>query len=456
MLKQCIIIGAGPAGSAAALAAVEAGLRSVVLVERDAFGGTCTNRGCIPTKFLLARSGSFAVPGAGSVPAPAEWSRTIQHKNALVLGLSRSIEERCRAGGVEIVHGRARFRGPHEIEVLHSGGARTGLEGERFVIAAGSRPAQIPGSPSNGRSIITSDEALSLDPLPASLAVIGSGAVGAEFAFIFQRLGVAVTVIEAADRLFPAEDPDVDGVFRKVYERIGIKVSTGDAVTGIVTPADGSKVAVRLASGAVVEADKALVGVGRALESQHLDCEAAGVSTTGQGAVTVDDQLRTSQPHILAAGDVSGRMLLAHAASYMGEFAGRSAAGVSFPPVPYHAIPWVTFTSPEVAAVGMSVDGARKAGIDTVSDSAPFMGNVKARIDRRTDGFVKIVAERVTGRILGGTIVGEHAADLIHVLALAIKQGMTIGDLVGFVFAHPSTAETVADVVMKLRSKLYQ
>jgi len=447
MIKQCIIIGGGPAGTAAALAAIDVGLSSVLLVERDALGGTCTNRGCIPTKFFLSKSEAIAKEGRNGNVSASEWGRVLAHKNSLVRGLSRSIGESCLAKGVEIVNGSASFISPSEIEVLDAAGGRSTYTGERFIIATGSRPAQIPGSPSDGISIITSDEALDLQQLPSTLAIIGSGAVGAEFAYIFTRLGVKVTLIEAASRLFPTEDPDVDAVFRKTYSRLGVMIHTGDPVTGIEIRGRSSSVAVMLASGAVVEAEKALVGVGRTLETGKLNCEAAGIETSRRGGVVVDANLLTSQPHILAAGDVTGRMLLAHAASYMGGFAGRMVAGQPFSPVPYHSIPWATFTTPEVAAVGLSLEAAERSGLVCSTASVPLMDNVKARIDRTTEGFFKIVVEKETGRLVGGTIVGPHASDLIHVIALAVHKGMTISEMKGFSFIHPSISESIGDLV---------
>lgn len=447
MDKTCIVIGGGPAGSAAALAAVNAGVRSVLLVERDAMGGTCTNRGCIPTKFLLSKSEVIAAQSGGGRVGPGEWDRVLSHKKALVQGLSRSIDGTCRARGVEIVRGTARFVAPHEVEVISDEGTRVTYGGERIIIATGSRPAQIPGSPSDGISIITSDEALDLRQVPSSIVIIGSGAVGAEFAFIFTRLGVKVTLVEAAARLFPAEDQGVDVVFRKIYGRMGVAVHTGDPVVGIEARDGGSSVVVKLQSGVVVEAEKALVGIGRTLESSQIACEAAGIEINRRGGVVVDANLRTSQPHILAAGDVTGRLLLAHAATYMGEFAGRAVAGAAFPPVPFHSIPWAVFTAPEVAAVGLSVEAAERSGVESVSATVPFVDNVKARIDRTTEGFVKIVCERGTGRLLGGTIVGPHASDLIHIIALAVHKGLTVSDMRGFSFLHPSISESIGDLI---------
>ncbi len=444
-MKKLLIIGGGPAGNAAALAA---GAGPVALVERDAFGGTCTNRGCIPTKFLLAKSESLQAQGVSQGGFQAEWGRLIAHKSALVGGLSKSIEARCAAKGVEVIRGSAQFVGPHAVLVSLAGKPSRIIEAEQVIVATGSAPSPLPGAPFDGESVISSTDALDLKQLPDSLAVIGSGAVGSEFATLYARIGVRVTLVEAAERLFPAEDPDVGRLFKTIYERMGISISTGDPVLGVERRRDG--VAILLKSGAVIQAEKALVAIGRHLQSDGLDCQAAGVSTGLRGALLVDDELRTSQPHIRAAGDVTGRMLLAHAASYMGEFAARRALGLPFGPVPYHSIPWATFTMPEVAGVGLSLESALREGRDCVANSIPLMESVKARIHRTTEGFVKVVHERGSGRLTGATVVGPHASDIIHVLALAIHKGMTTREMRGFCFVHPSISEIISDLFASL------
>ncbi|HEY5999957.1 MAG TPA: NAD(P)/FAD-dependent oxidoreductase [bacterium] len=444
MVKKLVIIGGGPAGNAAALAAVDAGASEIVVVERDAMGGTCTNRGCIPTKFLLSRSEAYASSKL-SAPPQDDWGRLVAHKTALARGLAKSIETTCASRGIRIVRGRARFVGPSEVEVVDAGGQSSRIDGEAFIVATGSQPAQLAAAPADGRVVITSDDALDLATLPPAMAVIGSGAVGAEFAFLFARLGVKVTLIEAAGRLFPLEDPDVDGVLRRVYERLGVGIRVGSPVVGIERRGDGA--AVLLGSGEAVEAPVVLVGIGRTLGTAGLGCEAAGIATGPRGQMVVDDALRTSQPHIFGAGDVTGRMLLAHAASFMGAQAARRACGADAREVPYRSIPWATYTTPEVAAVGLTTTAAAEAaGLRAVSTGVPLMESVKARIDRTTEGFIKVVAERGSGVLLGGTIVGPHASDLIHMIALAVHQRLTVSDMRGFTFAHPSISELIGDL----------
>jgi dihydrolipoamide dehydrogenase len=211
---------------------------------------------------------------------------------------------------------------------------------------------------------------------------------------------------------------------------------------------------VRLQSGATLEAEKVLVGIGRRLLSENIGLETAGIERGPGGAIPVDDDLRTNCPDIFAVGDVTGRMLLAHLATFQGVQAARSVLGRAAGQVPYHAVPWSIFTTPEIATVGMNETEAAKRGVACVSASVPWMDNVKARIDRSTDGFVKIVADPGDGRIIGGTIVGGHASDMIHILSTHVHTGATVTDMTGMVFAHPGLAETVYDVAQKLRHQM--
>lgn len=449
MLKDFIIIGGGPAGNTAALEAAQLGAKSILLVERDAMGGTCTNRGCIPSKFYLSRSERLAATGA---PSSTEWAALLAHKRSLVQGLSRSIEANCRQRGVEIVPGIARVEGGGRVVVAGPAGETLRYESPRILIAAGSEPAALPGVTPDGERILTSTDALELPELPASLVVIGSGAVGSEFATIFRRFGVTVTIVEAAGRLFPQEDPEVDLLFRKIYDRAGIGYRTGDPVERVAP--DGAGVRVSLNSGETLLAEKALLGVGRILLTDGLGCEAAGVARGPRGEILVDEHLATSSAGVWAAGDATGRMLLAHAASYQGAYAARRAFGAPYGPVPYGSIPWATYTQPEVASVGLTEEGARRAGVDAVSASRPLMESIRARIDRSTEGFFKLVAERGSGRVVGGTVVGPHASELIHIVAMAIHAGLDMTRMDGFCFAHPSVSEVLDGVIDDLNSAL--
>lgn len=448
-MKRLIVLGCGPGGNAAALAAARHGCKEVVLVEKDAMGGTCTNRGCIPTKFLLSRL-------ERNPPAPdrrdAEWGRLMAHKKSLLRGLSASIEKSCLAAGVEVVKGQGRLAGPDTVVVTGQGPGERKIAGDGIIIATGSVPAMPPAFEMDGHRVMTSTEALDLERPPASIAIIGSGAVGSEFAFIFQRAGARVTVIEGEKRLFPGEDENVHQVFAGLFEKMGIAYRTGSPVTSAVP--GGSGATVRLASGEAIEVDKVLVGVGRRLLTSGLGLGEVGVERGDRGEIIVDDRLMTTREGIMAVGDVTGRLLLAHLASRQGVHAARTFLGRPSRGVPYDAVPWSIFTTPEIATVGLNEELAGRRGVRLISAAVPWMDNIKARIDRATEGFVKINADADTGKIIGGTIVGVHAADTIHIVSSFIHSGATVGDAAGMVFAHPGLAETISDVLQKLQHLL--
>jgi dihydrolipoamide dehydrogenase len=448
-VKKLIVLGGGPGGNTAALTAARHGVEGVVLVEQGAMGGTCTNRGCIPTKFLLSRLERM---GSSAAPDEKEWKKLVSHKNALVKGLSSSIEKSCGAAGVEIARGRGRLTGEHTVEVTGADGDTFVLKGEKIIIASGSSPAEIPGLALDGETILSSTEALNLARPPRSMVIVGSGAVGSEFAFIFHRAGTRVTIVEAMDRLFPGEDSEVHDLFTSRYAKMGVDFVTGDPVAG-VEPGRRGEVKVHFRSGTILEADKVLVAAGRRLLTADIGLESAGIKRGPGGEIAVDEELRTSSPDIYAVGDVTGKLLLAHLASFQGAQAARAAAGKGGRPVPYHAVPWSIFTSPEIATVGVNETEAERREIEHTAALVPWMANIKARIDRKTEGFVKVVADG-EGRIIGGTVVGEHASDMIHILSVAIHQGATAADLAGMVFAHPGLAETVYEAAQKLRHRL--
>ena len=445
-MKRLIVLGGGPGGNAAALAAARHGCKQVMLVEKDAMGGTCTNRGCIPTKFLLSRLEQ-------NPPSPdrrgAAWGRLMAHKRSLLRGLSASIERSCLDAGVEIIKGHGRLTGPATVAVADDGPGERKIEGDGIIIATGSAPAMPPAFEMDGERVITSTEALDLQSPPSSIAIIGSGAVGSEFAFIFQRAGSNVTVIEGEDRLFPGEDVDVHQVFTALFDKMGISYRTGSPVKSAAPAGDGADVT--LASGEHIEAERVLVGVGRRLLTNDIGLREAGVELGERGEIIVDDRLMTSREGVMAVGDVTGRLLLAHLASFQGVQAARNVLGRKANPVPYDAVPWAIFTTPEIATVGLNEAGGKRRGVGLVSASVPWMDNIKSRIDRETEGFVKINADKETGKIVGGTIVGVHASDTIHIISSFIHSGATVGDAAGMVFAHPGLAETISEVLQKLR-----
>ncbi|MFC1657589.1 FAD-dependent oxidoreductase, partial [Candidatus Moduliflexota bacterium] len=242
-------------------------------------------------------------------------------------------------------------------------------------------------------------------------------------------------------------------LFAALYRRMGIEFVTSDPVESI-EPGGGEGARIRLRSGAELEAHTVLVGAGRKLETGEIGLENAGIETGPRGEIPVDGELRTAAPGVFAVGDATGGLLLAHLASFQGIQAARNALGLKAREIPYHAIPWSIFTTPEIATVGLNETSCAAAGIDTESSLIPWMKNIKARIDRNTEGFVKVVAERSTERIVGGTIVGAHASDMIHTLSSLVHQRLTVSEASGMVFAHPGMAETIYEVLQNLRHRL--
>ncbi|HUY47201.1 MAG TPA: FAD-dependent oxidoreductase [Streptosporangiaceae bacterium] len=425
-----IVIGGGAAGLGAARAGAAAGARTLLVSEGE-IGGECTFTGCVPSKTLIeaaARGAAFpatmaAVSGAIAAIAATESAEILSRE------------------GIEVLRGRAVFTTPRGISV---GGCA--VRAGRFVIATGSRPAVPPVPGLAETAYLTNETVFGLDQLPGRLAVLGGGAVGCELAQAFTRLGSEVTIIEAAPRLLAAADPAASAVVDRVFRAEGITVRTGVAAAGVKENGDG--VSVRLASGEATDADQLLVATGRQPAAGHLGLEAAGVRLDERGYVVTDRHLATTAPGIYAAGDVTGRMPFTHAAHAMGRLAARNALRRRWsPPGAFatSAIPWVVFTDPEVAQVGLTEAQAAAAQADARVAYLPMSEADRAVTARRTEGFVKIIAGRRRvlrtvggGRVLGATIVAARAGEMIHEPALAMRAGMFTGRLAQTVHAYPT------------------
>ncbi len=403
-----IIIGGGGAGSVAAASAVSRGAR-VAMIERWKIGGTCLNVGCDPTKALvrsaevmhLSRNADqFGIRTSHvDVDWPTVMSR-VQHVIDTIRGGDG--DQNVRDSGVVLYKGHGRFRSPHEIEVNGSV-----LVGDKVIIASGARevvPA-IDGLQEVG--FITNVQAVELPQLPASLAIIGGGTIGAEFAQIFARFGVTVTIVGSRDRLLPREDPDLSSALEDVFRREGIRIETGARISR-VRQEDGIKILSCERGGGRMEvrAEEILVAAGRTPTVHGLGLEAAGVDY-GEEGIVVDENLRTSADHIWAAGDVTGRFPFTHVADYQARIAEFNALSGMIPQrFDEHALPWVTFTDPELARVGLTEQQAIDAGYDAVSATVKMGDMARAITSGETDGLVKLVADRATGQILRGTYFG--------------------------------------------------
>ncbi len=424
-----IIIGSGPGGYTTAAEAARLGLRTMI-VERDELGGTCLNRGCIPTKALcrtaeaalLCRQGADLGIETGNVTI--DYARAAARKDEVVAALREGVA--MALNGVDIVRGNARFAGEHVVAV-----GDDEYDASRIIIATGSRPASLPVE--GAEDAADSDTMLSLTALPADLIIIGGGVIGMEFASIYSALGVKVMVLEYCREILPGFDTEIARRLRMALKRRGVTIVTSAQVTAI---GNGGTVVEYNEKGRAksLSAEKVMMAVGRRPVVPD-GLETAGVKTE-RGFIVTDDSMATSVEGIYAIGDVNGRCMLAHAATVQG----RVALGMQTLPA---CIPAAVFTVPECASVGLTAEQCAAQGIDAVEGKAIYRANGKALAMNEPDGLVKIVAESATGRLLGAHICGAHAADLVQELTVAISQSMTARQLLDTVHIHPTLAELI-------------
>ncbi len=441
-----VIIGGGPGGYTAALRASALGA-GVALVEKDRLGGTCLNRGCIPTKALIKSASlwksleKMPFNGIRVDGASFNWKGMLWRKNKIVGTLTSGIDGLMRKHGVHVVGGEGILREDGSI-LVRSGSESRELSAAHVILASGSVPVSPPISFPQGYAPLTTDEILDLDSLPESLAIIGGGVVGAEFASLFAALGVKVHLVEVLPSILGQSDEDVVLFVRTEFEKAGIRVHAGTSVRSV----DGRKGALRLTldSGTVVIAEEILVAAGRRPLTEGF--RESGLEIDEKGFVVVDEYLRTSRPGVHAVGDITGKWQLAHVASAQGTCCVESIFG-SGGPMEYDAVPSCIFTLPEIASVGMTERECARRSIDYIRSMFPFSVNGKAVADGETSGFVKILAERKSAKILGTHIVGAEASSLIHEAVLAVKMGCTAEMLQRIIHAHPSKGEAFGEAV---------
>lgn len=432
-----VVIGGGAGGMSAARAGVRRGKR-VVLVQDGAIGGDCTFTGCVPSKTLIAA----AAKGRTFPEAMAAARRAVE---TIAATEDAGV---FRAEGVEVVEGRARFVSKDEVEV---DGTRIGAD--RLVVATGATPAVPPIAGLRELDHLTSDTVWELDDQPASLVVLGGGAIGCELAQALARLGTTVTVVEAGDRLLDKEEPEVSAVIREVFEREGVVVRLGAKATKVEATGPGGRARVHLEHGEAVEADRVLVAIGRRPVTDGLDAGAAGVALDDQGFVRTDDFLRTSAANVWAVGDVAGKLQFTHAADEMGRIAVGNAFG-RFRQRRFRGerVPWVTFTSPEVGRVGMTEAQAAEHGGRVAY--LPLTEIDRAIAEDERDGFLKVIAgprfgvgNVAGGRILGATAMCSRGGELVHEFALAIRTGMFPARMALTTHAYPTWSMAVQKAV---------
>ncbi len=451
---RIIVVGSGPGGYVAALRAARHGA-AVTLVEKAEIGGTCLNRGCIPVKTLLASSEALARARAGAEygfevtgDIRPDFPRMMERKDRVVAQIRGNVEVLLKKAKVDVVRGTGRLASADasagkRVMVDQTEGGTVTLGAEKIIIATGSEPALLPMFDFSHPAILTSTSALELTKIPESILIVGAGVIGSEFASFFAELGTKVTLVEMMPQMLPLEDTRLAKQFQGIYRKRGIEVLLKTKVEGISEYGD-DRVVAKLSNGSEIAAEKLMVSVGRKPNSAALGLEAVGVETDGRGFIVVNDYLETTAPDIYAIGDVNGGLMLAHVASHEAFVAvdnclgARRARDLRFTPS-------CTYSSPEVASVGLTEEQAAESGYQPITGTYRFAALGKAIAMGEDVGYVQLTADKETDLLLGANMMGPHVVDVIHEVAVALQNGMTVTKLGETIHAHPTIAEAVME-----------
>jgi dihydrolipoyl dehydrogenase len=453
-----VVIGAGTGGYVAAIRAAQLGLKTAVVERQPALGGTCLIWGCIPTKALLEHAHALKIVqhaetwgiDLGSQTPTLDIAAVHARQDKIVSGLTKGIEVLFKKNGIAWVKGTARLAGSGRVVV--SGGDDQELTAKHIIVATGSAPRSVPGVSIDRKRIITSDEAIHLEEVPKSIVILGSGAVGVEFASIFNRFGSKVTVIELLPRLVPVEDEAVSAELARSFRKQGITTHTGAKVTGAEVKGAGVTGEAQLANGKheTFKADYLLVATGRGPVTQEVGAAAVGLELQN-GFVKVDSLFRTNVEGISALGDVITfgdgvrHPQLAHVSSAEGILVAERIAGQDVRPINYDHVPGCTYCDPEIGSVGLTERAAREKGFEVLVGSFPFRALGRARMADELDGFVKIVADRKYDEVLGVHIIGQRATELVAEAVVALRTECTVEELIRTIHPHPTMSEAVGE-----------
>ncbi len=463
MSQRIAILGGGPAGYEAALVAAELGAE-VTVVADEGLGGNCVLWDCVPSKALIVaaeamgwvhNAESLGVRFGGDLDleqVSVDYPRVAA--NVLDLGASQSqdIERRASSSDVQLMRGRGRISGAHQVTVeLESGGERV-LDVDHVLLATGSTARVLPFFEPDGERVLTGQQVYGLEEVPEHLIVVGSGATGAEFAHAFLRFGSQVTLVSSRDLIMPTEDPDAASVVESVFERRGMRILRNSRAISCERRDD--EVAVGLKDGSEVVGSHVLFTVGQVPTSGDLGLETIGVEVNAWGAIDVDSVGRTSCPWVYAAGDVTGGMMLASVAAMQGRTAMWHALGQAVQPIRWDSVAATIFTDPEVATVGLSPSDAEAAGFPVETARLDFRSNPRAKMSHGLDGFVKVHAMVGSGTVVGGVVVSKRASDLIQPLAVAVQNRLSVAQVAQTMTVYPSMAGSVAECARMLMSRL--
>ena len=459
MTYDLVIIGSGPGGYVCAIRASQLGLKVAIVEKRATFGGTCLNVGCIPSKALLHASEAFedaghgfAAMGIGVQTPTLDLARMQGFKADGVKGNVDGVAFLMKKNKVETHHGMGKIAGPGQVSVTKDDGSIAHLETKAIVIATGSDIARLPGVEIDEATVVSSTGALELPTVPKKLLVVGAGVIGLELGSVWRRLGSQVTVIEYLDRILPGMDGDVAASFQKILVKQGMTFKLGSKVTKVVKDASGCVVTVEPAAGGPtvdVFADVVLVCIGRTPYTDGLGLAEAGVALDNRKRVIVDPHYATNVAGIYAIGDVIAGPMLAHKAEDEGVALAELLAGQAGH-VNYDVIPNVIYTTPEVASVGKTEEELKAAGIAYKSGKFPFLANGRAKVNKTTDGFVKVLADAATDKVLGVHIIGPHAGEMIGEACVLMEFGGSAEDLARTCHAHPTLTEAIKEAAMSV------
>ncbi|HHT7170722.1 TPA: dihydrolipoyl dehydrogenase [Bacillus cereus] len=451
-MSKLVVIGGGPAGYVAAITAAQNG-KDVTLIDEADLGGTCLNVGCMPTKSLLESAevhdivrmaNNYGVT-LNKESISVDWKQMQARKSQIVTQLVQGIQYLMKKNKIKVIQGKAKFETDHRLRVT-CGDKEYVVDGEQFIIAAGSEPTELPFVPFDGKWILNSNHAMSIDNIPKSLLIVGGGVIGCEFASIYSRLGTKVTIIEMAPQLLPGEDEDIANILREKLENDGVEIFTGAALKGLNNYKKQTSFEYE---GSIREANSefVLISVGRKPRVQEIGLEKAGIQFSNKGIV-VNKHMQTNVSHIYAAGDVIGGIQLAHVAFHEGTTAALHASGEDVK-VNYHAVPRCIYTAPEIASVGLSEKLAREQYGDILIGEFPFTANGKALIIGEQMGKVKVIVEPKYQEIVGISIIGPHATELIGQGTVMIHTEVTADIMRDYIAAHPTLSESIHEALLQ-------
>lgn len=449
MAIKLTIIGSGPGGYVAAIRAAQMGAH-VTVIEETEVGGTCLNRGCIPTKTLIAsaealeqarNASDFGVIVSGEISYSLNKIR--ERKDKVVSTQVKGIRSLLRSWGVTLLEGWGFLLSSDVVRVVRKDGTTLDVPSEKVIIATGSRPAKLPGFPFDGERVITSDDAIQLKSIPKSLLIVGAGVIGSEFAFIYNAFGAEVTMAEMAAHAVATEDTDISEIIEREFKKAKIKLLAKVKVESVEQDNDGM-MAAKLSNGQVVTTEMILVSIGRSMNSEDLGLETLGIQRGKHREITVNDKMETNVPGIYAIGDVTGKMMLAHVASHQGLVAVENALGGDSR-MDYTVVPAGIFTMPEIGSVGIREQQAKERGMRYRVGKFQFRGLGRAHAMGEISGMAKIIADEDSDKVLGVHLCGAHATDLVHEGALAIKMGATAAELGSMIHAHPTMSEAIME-----------